>query len=236
MTIQNRDSFIENIAKALNRPAQIKSVDKPNWDYHPQKDVFKNYQLEDLVDIFQAQCENVHTDFKRTDLAQLNQLLKEVIENYQAKNIITSNDSRHDTFQLSSLFDELQSTGTNVHYWDVKLGKENQVIAETSDIGITYSDLTLAESATICQYNDKNNGRTISLLPQNYLAIIPKSTLVPRLTQAMTRIHQDVANGKQVPSCLSFISGPSNSADIEMNLVVGVHGPVKASYILVDDM
>lgn len=236
MTIQNRDSFIGNIAKALNRPVQVKNIVKPTWDYQPQKEVFKNYQLEDLVDVFQAQCESVHTEFKRTNVAQLKPLLKEVIQNYQAKNIITVNDSRHQTFQLSSLFDELQSTGVNVHYWDAKLGKENQVIAEKADIGITYSDLTLAESATVCQYNDKNNGRTISLLPQSYLAIVPKSTLVKRLTQAMTRIHQDVEAGKQVPSCLSFISGPSNSADIEMNLVVGVHGPVKATYILVDDM
>lgn len=97
-----------------------------------------------------------------------------------------------------------------------------------------FSDVTLAESGTVTLFHNKDHGRSISLLPKTFVAIIPKSTLVPRMTQAATLIHKMQTQGEDVPSYVSFITGPSNSADIEMNLIVGVHGPVKATYIVVD--
>lgn len=236
MTIHNRDSFLGNVAKQLNRPRRTEKVEKPVWDFNPQKEVFKDLSLDDLVNVLEIQCKNVHTGFKRTNSAQLTETLKEALIENNAKKIVTADDSRHDEFNVRGLFDTLTMEGSDVHYWDPNLGKENQIIAERADVGITYSDITLAESATVGQFNNKNNSRTISLLPQTYIAIIPKSTLVPRLTQATQMIHQKVENNEQIPSCISFISGPSNSGDIEMILIVGVHGPVKATYILVEDM
>ena len=53
--------------------------------------------------------------------------------------------------------------------------------------------------------------------------------------QASAIIKQKIADGDVIPSCINYVTGPSNSADIEMDLVVGVHGPVKAAYIVVED-
>jgi len=55
------------------------------------------------------------------------------------------------------------------------------------------------------------------------------------MTQAAERIHQENIEGNSVSSCVSFVTGPSNSADIEMKLIVGVHGPVAATYIVVKE-
>jgi L-lactate dehydrogenase complex protein LldG len=52
------------------------------------------------------------------------------------------------------------------------------------------------------------------------------------MTQA-ARVMRKKGDG--ISSCVNFITGPSNSAVIEMNLVVGVHGPVHAAYIVIED-
>ncbi|WP_068677473.1 lactate utilization protein C [Oceanobacillus sp. Castelsardo] len=233
MSIQNRESFLNNLAGRLHRPRRTQGVSRPDWSVYPQYDVLKGITQDELVEVLEKQCEAIHTDFIHTDRKGLPKLLEETIRNYNGKSMIVSNDSRNEEYGLSGLYKDLDRD-LNVHIWDPRLGKGNQVIAEQADVGITFSDITLAESATVTLFNNKNNGRSISLLPKTYIAIIPKSTLVPRMTQAANQIHEATMKGEEVASYVSFISGPSNSADIEMNLIVGVHGPIKATYILVD--
>lgn len=49
------------------------------------------------------------------------------------------------------------------------------------------------------------------------------------------QLHQKAQAGERMPSCINIISGPSSTADIELIKVVGVHGPVKAVYLIIED-
>lgn len=235
MTIQNRESFLDNVARNLGRPRRRSEVKRPTWRLSPQWDVYKGYSQDELVEVLEKQCKAIHTHFKRTDFAGLAETLTATIAGHNGKKIIAANDPRNEEYGLDAIFSDLRKDDIDVRLWDSAIGKANQVFAEQADIGITFSEITLAESGTVTLFNDKNNGRTISLLPRVHVVIIPKSTLVPRMTQAVKQIHEANQAGNEVSSCVSFISGPSNSADIEMNLIVGVHGPVEATYIVVDD-
>ncbi|MGR3763197.1 LutC/YkgG family protein [Rossellomorea sp. NS-SX7] len=229
--IHNRGSFLDNLAKNLGRERRSEVV-KPQWQHNPQWEVYKGYSQDELVEVLKNQCKLIHTEVHETVTSELSTLIPHLIKQYGGKSVVTWDDPRFEEAGLKEIGDE----DITHHVWDPEGGEENLSFSATADVGITFSDTTLAESGTVVLYSDKGKGRAVSLLPVVYIAIIPKSTIVPRMTQAAKHIHDKIENGEQVASCVNFISGPSNSADIEMNLIVGVHGPVKATYVIVDDL
>ncbi len=233
--IHNKESFLKNISLQLGRSKPVQ-VERPVWKHQPQWEVHKGASKQELVEILKKQCMLNHTDFYETDSDHLTELIEDTIGKYEGKSAAVWEDPRFDEYGITEYFNEKCSDGTfSYHRWDPKLGEQNIVLTEKADVGITFSDMTLAESGTVVLMSGNGKGRSISLLPVTYIAIIPKSTIVPRMSQATREIHQKIEKGEKVVSCVNFISGPSNSADIEMNLVVGVHGPIKATYIVVAD-
>ncbi|MFC0561855.1 LutC/YkgG family protein [Halalkalibacter alkalisediminis] len=234
-SVLNQEAFLNNIASSLGRDRRKENVVRPTWKKQPQYNVYKGESQDQLVERLKEQCQRIHTSFEMTKAESLPQVLEEVISIFEGERIVSWKDERFAEFGLDSLFFDLTRKGKDIHTWDPERGKENIVLAEKADIGITFSDMTLAESGTVVLLSDANKGRSVSLLPTSYIAIIPKSSIVPRMTQAAKKLHDLAQKEGQFPSCVNFISGPSNSADIEMNLVVGVHGPVRACYIVVED-
>ncbi|WP_078428967.1 LutC/YkgG family protein [Alkalihalobacterium alkalinitrilicum] len=234
-TVHNKEKFLNQVAQSLGRQRQTKPVTRPNWKHQPQWEVYRDFTQDELLAVLKDQCTRIHTDVAMATTETLTQVLAEVVSRYGAKSIVSWDDPRFAEYGIDQYYEKVNTTGTNVHIWDTNVGEENIKLAERADIGITFADITLAESGTVVLLSGNGKGRSVSLLPQYYVALIPKSTIVPRMTQATHYIHKLQEETGKVPSCVNFISGPSNSADIEMNLVVGVHGPVKATYIIIED-
>ncbi|ENQ3078416.1 lactate utilization protein C [Bacillus cereus] len=232
MAIQNRETFLAKLSERLGRK-RPETVEKPSWSVSPQWSVFDGLTKDELVLKLMEHCETIHTEVMRTNKANLAETLHSFMKEWNIKSVIYSHDERFDEYNLSNTFTNEEAM--HFHKWDLAHKEESIEFAKTADLGITFCDIALAESGTVVLYNDGMKGRHVSLLPESYIAIVPKSTIVPRLTQATKMIHRQNVEGEAPPSCLNFISGPSNSADIEMNLVVGVHGPIRTAYIIVDD-
>jgi L-lactate dehydrogenase complex protein LldG len=236
-TIQNRDKFLNQIASRLDRPRITAPIEKPIWKFQPQYEVFKGATQDELLEILTEQCKKIHTKIFTTDLKGLPAVVSDVVTDFGGGPIVTWKDERFSQWGLDSLMKkEWPAQNFDVFEWDYMLGDKNVSNAEIANVGITISEITLAESGTVVLFCDKDKGRTINFLPATSIMLIPKSTLVPRMTQAAEKMREIYQKTGHVASCINFITGPSNSADIELNLVVGVHGPTKATYIVINDL
>lgn len=234
-TIQHREHFLANIAQQLGR-SPITMLPAPTWQYQPQNRTLKDATRDDLLEILMKQCANIHTNIVISNCAKLSQDLQSVVDHYGGQSVITSKDERFQDYGLSELMTE-KWPQSNIQYyeWNSQQPEENIQQAEKANIGMTISEMTLAESGTAVLFSSRDQGRSISFLPKKSIILIPKSTIVPRMTQAARWIREKIKNGEKIPSCINFITGPSNSADIEMILIVGVHGPIQATYIVIED-
>lgn len=227
--IQNRERFLNHLAEKLGRGRKT-AVEKLEWTYQPQREIFKRWSKEELLNLFIKSAKANHSEVYETTAEELPGQLVKTFENFGGGPIVASKDARFAEFGLESVLSEY-----GVSFWDIQKGSRQMDSAAAANIGLSFSDLTLAESGTAVFFNDKHKARSINLLPVSSIIIVPKSTLVPRITQACDFINQRVQSGEPIESYINMVSGPSNSADIEMNLVVGVHGPIKVCFIVVID-
>jgi len=76
--------------------------------------------------------------------------------------------------------------------------------------------------------------RSISLLPPVHVAILRSQQILPGLSELFPLLGREQNGNRKLSSAITFITGPSRTADIELKLVVGVHGPQELHVLLVD--
>ncbi|MFQ5650218.1 MAG: lactate utilization protein C [bacterium] len=102
-----------------------------------------------------------------------------------------------------------------------------------ADVGVSAVSFGIAFTGTVVEVTANDSARLVSSLPRVHVALLPGTEIVPSLEEAAPRLRRIYA--EHPGSCqITFISGPSRTADIEMRLFLGVHGP-QASYVIVCD-
>lgn len=107
-----------------------------------------------------------------------------------------------------------------------------------AEIGVTGVDLAIAETGTLVVFSGAGRPRSTSLLPPVHVAVFGRGALVETLEQAgviMEALHGDDEESVSGAS-ITLISGPSRTADIELTLTRGVHGPKEVHAIFVDSL
>ena len=111
-----------------------------------------------------------------------------------------------------------------------------RALAAAADLGVTGVDLAIAETGTLVVVSGAGRPRSASLLPACHVAVFDRETLVASLAQAglVLEAWHEGAPPDWRGASINFITGPSRTADIELTLTRGVHGPKEVHAVFVE--
>ena len=98
------------------------------------------------------------------------------------------------------------------------------------EVGITRAQAAIAETGTLVLDSSCERNRLVSVVPPVHIAIVAASRIYATLADVLAMMQ----SGKEVSPAVTFITGPSRTADIELTLTIGVHGPQEL-YVTIDE-
>ena len=135
---------------------------------------------------------------------------------YRVGSAMTGTDDR-----LNPLRTYLEETlGIELHTYSATIEEQKEEVFSV-DCGITTTYGGVADTGSVILVPNAKEPRLLSLAPPIHLAILEVERIFPTLGAFLKR--GDFQN--HTPSNLVFVTGPSRTADIELTLTVGVHGP-----------
>jgi len=174
-----------------------------------------------LAELFETRAIKQHMVAEPVDLNDLTETMAAYLRERKCRRVMLS-----DTPLLRKLEigDQLDERGFEARYW-------SGITADGAydyDAGVTEVDYAVAETGTLVIRHRPEHGRLLSLVPFVHVAVVQPRQFVADLIDLFEILARD-----GVGSGVTMISGPSKTADIEMNVVTGVHGPnVVKVYVL----
>ena len=228
MTIYADDNerfFLEKLSGKLGRPIPEKA---PSRSISGPPDFWAKIKIdqEELINQFIVNAEKLTAKvYQITDKNNIQGKLGEVFTEINARSAIL-----WDSPQLRDMgaVDACRNLGTELVFWDNKADRQSMIRQCASvDVGITSADYGIAITGSMAIVGNPQQSRAVSLLPPVHIALLKKENIVAHMGDILMKL-----NYTDMPSSLSFITGPSRTSDIEMDLALGVHGPGKVYIFL----
>jgi len=144
---------------------------------------------------------------------------------------------KHPLIEILNLPDALADQNVPVYVTELKEGDADETFREKerarwrkhvidSYIGVTSADFCMAETASLVMRTRPGQARSVSLVPSIHIAVIHLDQIIADLKELYALIQwEPEASGEGLTNCMTFISGPSKTADVEATMVHGAHGP-----------
>jgi L-lactate dehydrogenase complex protein LldG len=114
--------------------------------------------------------------------------------------------------------------------------RELRELLGRAELGLSGVDYVIAETGTLVLMARAGQMRGVSLLPPVHVAVARTSQVIATLADYLLLAQAAGADPQQyLTSCVSFVTGPSRTGDIELKLTIGVHGPGELHLLVLDD-
>ena len=182
----------------------------PAIDEHVARLVFSDIGLPEL---FLKRATDMKMLVELTPVDDLLSKLAGFLREQKCKSVMLSDTP---LIEKMKIVEYLKKNGFAAKSW----GKMTADSAYDVDAGVTEADYAVAETGTLVIRHRPEHGRLLSLVPFVHVAIVHPRIFVADLIDLFEKLTVDGTG-----SGVTMISGPSKTADIEMNTVTGVHGP-----------
>ncbi len=250
----NEQAFIMTLQKALRKPVgPIREVPPGLFDTRPadHKNRLEAYlnknqaERNRLLELFIAQAKLINMTaipVKGTAQAGLGiqELIAQTAPEWGTQKSVTA--WHHPLIDQLNLEKTLAADDVTLHTThssappDAILRQELRQHLIQSYMGITSADFCVAGSATLVMRTRPNQPRAVSLVPSIHVAVITLDQIIESLAELYFRLNWDPKEQTEgLTNCMTFISGPSKTGDIELVMVDGAHGPrQQITYVITD--
>ncbi|MDB5047713.1 MAG: hypothetical protein JWO30_784 [Fibrobacteres bacterium] len=104
-------------------------------------------------------------------------------------------------------------------------GSDDKHVQGQADIGLTGCENAIAETGSLAMTSGPGRPRSASLMPITHVVVIRREDILLGMGEFFRKFQAGASrDGSGLPYVV-FITGPSRTADIELSLTLGVHGP-----------
>ena len=163
------------------------------------------------IDKFAAELEALGGNFTSCTLGEVVDKILEILSSRNINQLLVWDEP----YLPGGILEKLSEAGIQI----IHPAKENQAASSLVKAGLTGATAGIADTGSLLLLGGNGRPLTASLLPELHIAVLQEKDVFENLLQALH--HVDV---RQAPAAI-LITGPSRTADIEMTLTIGVHGP-----------
>lgn len=219
---------------------KLRAVQSPFMDAEPRPKTYlrvtsaEGLTPENLIERFQTELINLRAEpFQVADEHGAREKIVSLLQEHQAKRVLAW-DFQH--ISVEGLETAIRAENIEIVFPDLKTDDRPEVMthAEGAEVGLTGVDAAAATTGTLIFSSGIGKGRTPTILSPLHIVVIRREQILPQIEDWVAQKREaGLAQFVESAANFCFISGPSRTGDIEMEMVFGAHGPARLQVIII---